>query len=44
MFQEILCGNNRVLKNKNKKKKKKPAAPGVPKRSPIQVLSGPNVA
>ena len=24
--------------------KRKPAAPGVPKRSPIQVLSGPNVA
>ena len=27
-----------------KKKKKMPTAPGVPRRSPIQVLTGPNVA
>ena len=32
-------------KQKDKKKTiKKPTAPGVPKRSPIQVLSGPNAA
>ena len=31
-------------KKKKKKKKKLPAAPGVPRRSPIQVLTGPDVA
>ena len=34
----------RRKKKKKKKKKRLPAAPGVPRRSPIQVLTGPDVA
>ena len=34
----------RKKKKRKKKKKRLPAAPGVPRRSPIQVLTGPDVA
>ena len=37
------CGE--IKRNKKKKKQKEmPTAPGVPRRSPIQVLTGPDVA
>ena len=34
----------KITEIKKKKKKKMPTAPGVPRRSPIQVLTGPDVA
>ena len=35
---------NAVTRKKEMKKKKKPRTPGIPKRSPIQVLTGLDVA
>ena len=42
--KERKINNNNYIKKKKKKKKGLPTAPGVPRRSPIQVLTGPDVA
>ena len=37
-------GREKEEKKEEKKEKRMPTAPGVPRRSPIQVLTGPDVA